>query len=166
MFIFFTFWNIWVGNYGHQLYITLYLVKYQKSCLLNLTIRFSETLPVDRLSCREKGQPLCMEQYSRLFSCYRYPGIDKDRQVVATCSLTAVEPEHIIVISLNQIFVLDVVNNFTRLNEDQLYHQLRRIRLQSIAEENCHADVGFLTSMRRDEWGKARLELMKGKSNY
>lgn len=104
-----------------------------------------------------------MEQYARLFSCYRYPGVEKDHQVDSSNSPT-MEPEHIIVTSLNQIFVLEVVNNFTRLNEDQLYHQLKRIKLQSIEEQDSHADVGFLTSMQRDEWGKARIELMKGKS--
>lgn len=103
-----------------------------------------------------------MEQYARLFSCYRYPGVERDNQVDSSNSVT-LEPEHIIVISLNQIFVLDVVNDFTRLNEDQLFHQLKRIKLQSIEEQNSHADIGFLTSMQRDEWGKARIELIKGK---
>jgi hypothetical protein len=63
------------------------------------------------------------------------------------------------------MFVLDVIVNFTRLSEDQLFQQLRRIKLQSEEEniENCsHANVGFLTSLKRNEWGLARIELTRG----
>jgi hypothetical protein len=64
-----------------------------------------------------------------------------------------------------QIYVLDVVVNFTRLNEDQLFHQLRRIKRQSEEEansSNAFSDIGFLTSMSRDEWALSRSELMRG----
>jgi choline O-acetyltransferase len=105
-----------------------------------------------------------MEQYYRLFSSYRVPGVVKDKLVDSTTNL-ALEPEHIIVICRNQIYVLDVVVNFTRLSEDQLYHQLKRIKRQSEDEENTmfsFSDVGFLTSLPRNEWAMARSELMRG----
>ncbi|RNA01379.1 choline O-acetyltransferase [Brachionus plicatilis] len=121
-------------------------------------------IPVDRCSWREKGQPLCMEQYYRLFSSYRVPGIDKDKLVISNTNLLA-EPEHVIVISRNQMFVLDVIVNFTRLSEDQLYHQLKRIKRLSEEDENTFSDVGFLTSLPRDEWAKARLELLRDSTN-
>lgn len=78
------------------------------------------------------------------------------------------EPEHIIVISLNQIFVLDVVVNLIRLSEEQVYQQLRRIKRQSeedLLTANAHKDVGFLTSLPRDKWSEARSELIKGKNS-
>lgn len=109
-----------------------------------------------------------MEQYYRLFTSYRLPGVDKDKLVDSLDSSSnnlAVEPEHIIVISLNQIFVLDVVVNFTRLGEDQLYQQLKRIKKQSEEDSNtsnAFADIGFLTSLPRDQWAKARNELIRG----
>ena len=59
-------------------------------------------MPIDRCKCREKGQPLCMEQYYRLFSSYRIPGLDKDKLVESHTNL-ALEPEHVIVISRNQV---------------------------------------------------------------
>ena len=43
-----------------------------------------------------------MEQYYRLFSSYRIPGIDKDKLVESHTNL-ALEPEHVIVISRNQV---------------------------------------------------------------
>lgn len=36
-------------------------------------------LPQDRALSREKGQPLCMAQYQRLFASYRTPGLEKDQ---------------------------------------------------------------------------------------
>lgn len=130
----------------------------------------AEILPVDRLTCREKGQPLCMEQYNRLFKHYRVPGEITDKLIDSTTlePLALEPPEHIIVISQNQVFVLDVVLNSLRLNEDQLYHQLKRIKCQSEEEHNtvdAYADVGFLTSLPRNQWAEARNELMKESTN-
>jgi len=128
----------------------------------------SETLPVDRLTCRERGQPLCMDQYYRLFTLYRVPGLDKDK-LIDTTTNSVFEPEHVIVMCQNQIFVLDVVVNFERLSETQLYEQLRRIKQQSEEDNEANSgcrDVGFLTSMARDEWAKARAELVQGMSYF
>lgn len=63
------------------------------------------------------------------------------------------------------MFVLDVIVNFTRLSDDQLFHQLKRIKRQSEEDENTNssfANVGFLTSLSRDAWARARLELLRG----
>lgn len=35
-------------------------------------------MPQDRALARERGQPLCMAQYQRLFATYRTPGVEKD----------------------------------------------------------------------------------------
>lgn len=124
-------------------------------------------LPADRCSCREKGQPLCMEQYYRLFSSYRIPGIIKDKLIDSSRNLN-LEPEHIIVICRNQMYVLDLFVNFLRVTDDQLYHQLKRIKRQSEEEENsmfAFTDIGFLTSLPRNEWAQARNELIKGSNN-
>ena len=67
----------------------------------NSVIICSKALPIDRCHHREKGQPLCMAQYYRLFSSYREPGLYKDK-------LTTVEGEpnrqHITVIRNNQVY--------------------------------------------------------------
>lgn len=39
----------------------------------------SQLLPQDRAASREKGQPLCMAQYQRLFASYRMPGLEQDQ---------------------------------------------------------------------------------------
>lgn len=66
------------------------------------------------------------------------------------------------------MFVLDVIVNFTRLSDDDLYHQLRRILRQSEDEEKNYMtlnEIGILTSLPRDQWAQARLELIKGKTH-
>ena len=66
------------------------------------------------------------------------------------------------------MYVLDVIVNFTRLCDDQLYHQLKRIKTQSEEDENtlnAFSNIGFLTSLPRIEWAMARAELMKDSTN-
>lgn len=124
-------------------------------------------LPVDRLTCREKGQPLCMEQYYRLFTSYRSPGEHCD-SLIDCRSSQLLEPEHVIVICHDQMYVLDVIVNFTRLSDDQLFHQLKRIISQCEEErqkQEANSAVGVLTSLPRDEWARARQELVKDPVN-
>ncbi|CAF0797737.1 unnamed protein product [Didymodactylos carnosus] len=115
-------------------------------------------LPVDRATSREKGQPLCMEQYYRLFSSYRIPGADNDR-LLLTKTKVIHEPEHVIVAYRNTFWVLDVVVNFTRLDEDDLYVLLKRI-VQMGDDDPVSDDVGIFSSLPRRMWGKIRMELM------
>ena len=61
-----------------------------------------------------------------------------------------------------QFFVLDVVVNNTRLSNDNMYAQLRRI-VRSVEEcEEPEEPVGILTAARRDRWARARGTLMEG----
>lgn len=66
------------------------------------TFDFRRGLPVDRARHNKKGQPLCMEQYYRLFTSYRVPGIKKD-SLISNNSHLLPDPEHIIVICKNQV---------------------------------------------------------------
>jgi hypothetical protein len=62
--------------------------------------------------------------------------------------------------------VLDVIVNFTRLSDDDLYHQLKRIIRQSEDEEKNYTilnEIGILTTLPRDQWAQARNELIRGK---
>lgn len=72
------------------------------------------------------------------------------------------EPEHIIVACNNQFFVLDVVINFRRLSEGDLFTQLRKIAKMAENEEEMLPPIGLLTTDGRTEWAEARTILMKG----
>uniref|UniRef100_A0A8C9LD43 Choline O-acetyltransferase n=1 Tax=Pavo cristatus TaxID=9049 RepID=A0A8C9LD43_PAVCR len=121
----------------------------------------SHALPVDFARGQLSGQPLCMKQYYGLFSSYRLPGHTKDT-LVAQKSCVMPEPEHIIVACNNQFFVLDVVINFRRLSEGDLFTQLRKIAKMAENEEEMLPPIGLLTTDGRTEWAEARTILMKG----
>ncbi|XP_072038688.1 choline O-acetyltransferase-like [Amphiura filiformis] len=123
----------------------------------------AKALPVDRVRHNRPGQPLCMEQYYRLFSSYRVPGLQKDELVSPTSSVMP-EPEHIIVVCNNQFFVLDVIVNFNRLNDQDLVSQLKRI-VDIAAKTKNPEPLGLLTTGNRSEWAAARLKLMEDSTN-
>lgn len=134
----------------------------------------SRLLPLDRARSREKGQPLCMEQYYRLFTSYRYPGLNKD-------SLVTSEPaennfhrsEHCIVAYKGQFFALDLVSAGIRLSDDSIYAQLKRC--VKMAEEEIDGSfrcnrvappsVGILTAASRNVWATVRKTLCEDATN-
>ncbi|XP_063814932.1 choline O-acetyltransferase [Pseudophryne corroboree] len=121
-------------------------------------------LPVDYARGQLSGQPMCMKQYYGLFSSYRLPGCTKDTLVAQESSIMP-EPEHIIVACNNQFFVLDVVINFRRLSEGDLFTQLRKIVRMAENEEERLPPIGILSSDGRTEWAQAREVLMKDSTN-
>ncbi|XP_041485899.1 choline O-acetyltransferase-like [Lytechinus variegatus] len=123
----------------------------------------ARALPVDRARHNKPGQPLCMEQYYRLFSSYRVPGLFKDELVSPGSSLMP-EPEHIIVICKNQFFVLDVIINFKRLSDQDLISQLKRI-LDAAKEHPDSVPLGLLTTADRPTWAGSRARLIEDSTN-
>uniref|UniRef100_UPI00398EFD54 choline O-acetyltransferase n=1 Tax=Pristiophorus japonicus TaxID=55135 RepID=UPI00398EFD54 len=124
----------------------------------------ARALPVDFARGQLAGHALCMEQYYRLFSSYRLPGHQKDT-LAAQKSSVMPEPEHVIVACQNQFFVLDVVINFRRLNETDLFTQLRKIVKMAENKEEGAPPIGLLTSDSRTQWAEARRVVMKDSTN-
>ncbi|NP_034021.1 choline O-acetyltransferase [Mus musculus] len=124
----------------------------------------SQSIPTDWAKGQLSGQPLCMKQYYRLFSSYRLPGHTQDTLVAQKSSIMP-EPEHVIVACCNQFFVLDVVINFRRLSEGDLFTQLRKIVKMASNEDERLPPIGLLTSDGRSEWAKARTVLLKDSTN-
>ncbi|XP_016056333.1 PREDICTED: choline O-acetyltransferase [Miniopterus natalensis] len=124
----------------------------------------SHSIPTDCAKGQLSGQQLCMKQYYGLFSSYRLPGHTQDT-LVAQKSSVMPEPEHIIVACCNQFFVLDVVINFRRLSEGDLFTQLRKIVKMASSEDERLPPIGLLTSDGRSQWAEARTVLMKDSTN-
>eukprot|EP00061_Rhincodon_typus_P016546 g44816.t1 len=99
----------------------------------------NRALPVDYARGQLAGQPLCMEQYYKLFSSYRLPGHQKDTLAVQKSSVMP-EPEHVIVACKNQ---------------------LRKIVKMADNPEEQIAPIGLLTSDSRTEWAEARRLVMR-----
>ncbi|XP_042552426.1 choline O-acetyltransferase [Dipodomys spectabilis] len=124
----------------------------------------SNSIPSDCAKGQLSGQPLCMKQYYGLFSSYRLPGHTQDTLVAQKSSIMP-EPEHVIVACCNQFFVLDVVINFRRLSEGDLFTQLRKIVKMASNEDERLPPIGLLTSDGRSEWAEARTVLVKDSTN-
>ncbi|XP_037659841.1 choline O-acetyltransferase [Choloepus didactylus] len=124
----------------------------------------SHSIPTDSAKGQLSGQPLCMKQYYQLFSSYRLPGHTQDTLVAQKSSIMP-EPEHIIVACCNQFFVLDVVINFRRLSEGDLFTQLRKIVRMASNEDERLPPIGLLTSDERSKWAEARTVLLKDSTN-
>ncbi|KAL2100066.1 hypothetical protein ACEWY4_004460 [Coilia grayii] len=118
----------------------------------------NETLPVEYLG----GQQLCMNQYYRVLSSCRIPGVKTDTVVNYAQDRRA--PTHITVVHNYQFFVLDVYNSDgTPLTVDQIYIQLEKIWNSSL--QTNKEPIGILTTQDRNSWGKAYNTLIKDKVN-
>lgn len=65
-----------------------------------------------------------------------------------------------------QFFVLDVIINFRRLSEKDLFTQLQKIMKMAESKEENFPPIGLLTSNGRTEWALARSALIKGQTSF
>jgi len=117
----------------------------------------SETLPIEKLG----GKPLCMDQYYKILSSCRIPGIDKDG--VKSYARSWKPPQHITVIHKNNFFELSVYNS----DGEPLSVQQLQIQLEKIVEMSTESGipVGILTTLDRNTWGKVYAELTADEHN-
>ncbi|KAI8518296.1 hypothetical protein Bbelb_043130 [Branchiostoma belcheri] len=114
----------------------------------------NQSVPIDTA----RTQPLCMDQYYKLFCACRLPGEQRD-QVVVYGPDCDIRPRHIVVAHNNQFFSLDVYDtNWKPLSADLIHAQLQRVVCQS--EHPC-VPVGILTTENRDTWGRVYKALRK-----
>ncbi|XP_063843429.1 choline O-acetyltransferase-like isoform X2 [Scylla paramamosain] len=112
-------------------------------------------LDVDRCSARERHQPLCMAQYTRVFSSYRRPAIPKDK-LLSTADQQK-ENQHIIVCYKNHFFKVEVMVAGTRLSHQHVLSQLREVLRQVDEYEGSDPPpVGIMTSDNRRTWAQSR----------
>ncbi|XP_029954271.1 choline O-acetyltransferase b [Salarias fasciatus] len=124
----------------------------------------ARALPVDFARGQLAGTPLCMEQYYRLFTSYRFPGLKTDLLKVQMNTASSA-PDHMIVACKNQFFVLDIIANGKQLNEAEILSQLEKIMKMSENAEERLPPIGILTSDGRTEWAQAREALIKDQTN-
>ncbi|KAM9837491.1 choline O-acetyltransferase b [Aulostomus maculatus] len=125
----------------------------------------ARALPVEFARGQLAGTPLCMEQYYRLFTSYRYPGLKTDKLEVQMNAASSSSSEHIIVARKNQFFVLDVVAKGKQLSEMEIFSQLEKIMAMAENAEERFPPFGVLTSDGRTEWAQARDALTKDQTN-
>ncbi|XP_056286592.1 choline O-acetyltransferase-like [Pseudoliparis swirei] len=122
------------------------------------------SLPVDVAGGKQAETPLCMEQYYRVFSSYRVPGLQTDTLEVET-NVASAASQHVIVACKNQFFALDVVTNGKQLNETEILSQLEKVMTMAENAAERLPPLGILTSDGRTEWAQARNALAKDQTN-
>ncbi|VDN16529.1 unnamed protein product [Dibothriocephalus latus] len=102
-----------------------------------------------------------MEQYYRLFTSYRYPGIKQDDTVTKDMSELA-ESAHAIVACNDQFYKLELLQDGRRLEDEEIYNQLRRITHDAATNRETVLRVGSLTALPRPRWAKVREHMATG----
>ncbi|XP_077482458.1 choline O-acetyltransferase b [Stigmatopora argus] len=125
----------------------------------------AQALPAEFARGQLAGTPLCMEQYSRLFTSYRSPGLKTDTLKIHSHAAASETSAHIIVACQNQFFAMDVVANGKPFAETELLSQLETIAsMAANVAERC-PPLGILTSDGRTEWARARDILTRDQTN-
>jgi len=111
----------------------------------------------------EKDCPLCMSQFSRMFSATRIPG--KGTDIFRTsCSVEDPSPiaaEHIVVIRNGHLFRLQVMGRDGYIKKKEpIVSALEYIIPLSDVPLPDGESVGILTSINRDEWASARSKMI------
>ncbi|XP_022084319.1 carnitine O-acetyltransferase-like isoform X2 [Acanthaster planci] len=118
----------------------------------------SDSLPVDYMG----GQPLCMDQYHRILSSCRVPGVKKD-SVATFPPYKPDAPRHIIIGHNNHLFSLDVYDSQGKpLPISEIHTKLKEI---VAASPFPAVPVNILTSEHRNTWGKIYKKMSKDKVN-
>lgn len=127
------------------------------SVLMSFVLDWKEKLEREELEVEMVGKkPLCMNQYTNIFSVTRIPreGVDE---------LVKTPPEkstHAIVLYQQQIFTFPLYHKGRRLNSHEIQSQFHTlIHLTSLPHFEKQEDVAILTSGERSEWARVRKAL-------
>lgn len=122
---------------------------------------YREESPIERMG----STPLCMFQFTRLFSCCKVPGREKDSLRTNFVTAPDSSPRHIIVQVRGRIFSCVVLDeNMEPLSPAEIERQLQEIG--SIAfSESQGMGIGSLTGETRDTWHELQERLKALDSN-
>ncbi|KOB73817.1 Choline acetyltransferase [Operophtera brumata] len=123
-------------------------------------------LPLERATSREKGQPLCMEQFYRLLGVCRIPEVGRDRLELPLVKSDPEEYEELVVVACrNHFYPIPVkAADRGRLTPGEIQGQILHCMIDA-ASAAAAPRVGLLTSMQRDSWARARETLIKDENN-
>ncbi|XP_061385424.1 choline O-acetyltransferase isoform X2 [Danaus plexippus] len=123
-------------------------------------------LPQERATSREKGQPLCMEQFYRLLGVCRIPEVGKDRLELPPRPDDPSECEELIIVACRNYFYPIPVKaaDRGRLTPGEIQAQILHAMVDAAGAPPAPR-VGLLTAMNRDQWARAREQLVKEEAN-
>ncbi|HOO64624.1 MAG TPA: choline/carnitine O-acyltransferase, partial [Synergistaceae bacterium] len=112
----------------------------------------------------ERGTPLCMSQYRRVFGASRIPRENRDvlRNMISTEADPVVNPRHMVVIRKGRFYVLSLLDEEGELCP---YESLRQVLEQIIRDPRPplpdEESPGLFTTWNRDSWARARELLLE-----
>ncbi|XP_073952790.1 choline acetyltransferase isoform X1 [Choristoneura fumiferana] len=122
-------------------------------------------LPLERATSREKGQPLCMEQFYRLLGVCRIPQLEKDRLEFPPMRPEGEQEELVVVACRNYFYPIPVkAADRGRLTPGEIQAQLLMAMVEA-AGASAAPRVGLLTALPRDAWARAREQLCTDENN-
>ncbi|XP_041988775.1 choline O-acetyltransferase-like isoform X2 [Aricia agestis] len=123
-------------------------------------------LPQERATSREKGQPLCMEQFYHLLGVCRIPEVGKDRLELPQPSSGNVDSEELVIVACRNYFypIPIKATDRGRLTAGEMQAQLLHVLVDAAGAPPAPR-VGLLTSMNRDQWAMAREQLIRDDNN-
>nr|XP_058153062.1 peroxisomal carnitine O-octanoyltransferase isoform X2 [Dasypus novemcinctus] len=127
------------------------------SIALWYNLNYWQLLRKEKVPVQKVGNiPLDMNQFQRLFSTCKVPGITRDSIIsYFKTEFEGRSPSHIVVLCRGRVFVFDVIHEGCLMTPPELLRQLTYIH------KKCHSEpdgpgVAALTSEERTQWAKAR----------
>ncbi|CAH3173403.1 unnamed protein product [Porites lobata] len=144
--------DIWPAQEGTQIKRAALMVH---ATLQNWQRLYRQEVPVDRMG----SIPMCMFQFSRLYSCCKIPGKEKDSLKASFVTAPYASPRHIMVQIRGRIFCCTVLDeNMEPLSPPEIEKQLQEI--ESLAS-SPGLEIGSLTGADRNVWYELRERLIR-----
>jgi carnitine O-acetyltransferase len=125
---------------------------------------------------KERGQPLCMSQYRRVFCASRVPGekrdtvisystsaLLRDEETSGTCEYVHQDPSHIVVMARNRFFAVEVLSDDGAdvVPLAELTKRIAEVHAAAHQDEKVVGPpVGVFTTMQRTRWWATRQRLV------
>lgn len=107
------------------------------------------------------GAPQCMEQYKRMFSLNRVPGIEEDHLE----KYQEQDSKHVIVIAGRRLYAVPVLSGREVVSLEDLKATFSAIQKEAKTLGNDPNPVPVLTSLPRTQWAQARTHMLNSVSN-
>jgi len=108
-----------------------------------------------------KDTPLCMDQYSRMFSLCRCPGIEEDHLV----KFKEEESQHVVVLAGKRHYVFDVLDGREIVPLPRLLATFQAIQKEARKLGDADHPVSILTALDRTKWAQVRNRMVTQPKN-
>lgn len=118
---------------------------------------FEESLKPEKI----KGQPLCMDQYKKMFSATRIPKLNRDEYMANSKT----HSRHIVVMYKNNMFKMDLIDqDGNRASYGSIVNSINRLMVSEITRPRVN--VGAITTAPRAQGALLLERITSSRNNY